>query len=255
MRPSAFIPLLSLLVTGTETGGQGQALQQHAAERTVPPDRAFYFTRAMYTSYGRWGRGSWATDFPKADIQFLYALRRLTGIDAYELENPVALDDPALRRFPFLYAVEVGRMALTEPEVEGLRSYLLAGGFLVVDDFWGTWEWENFESEIRRVLPEFPIVELPPGHPVLNTFYGIDSIVQVPNVRNGIRGGPTWENDGYVPHLRAIFDQAGRLMVLISWNSDLGDAWEWAENPHYPLPFSNYAISLGVNLVLYGMSR
>jgi len=167
----------------------------------------------------------------------------------------VALDDPELRRFPFLYAVEVGRMALTEAEVDGLRGYLLAGGFLVVDDFWGTREWENFESEMRRVLPERAIVELPQDHPLLNTFYGIDSIVQVPNVGNGMRGGPTWERDGYVPHLRAIFDDGGRLMVLISWNSDLGDAWEWAENPHYPLPYSNYAISLGVNLVLYGMSR
>jgi len=146
-------------------------------------------------------------------------------------------------------------MALTEAEAAGLRGYLLAGGFLVVDDFWGTTEWENFETEIRRVLPEFAIVELPADHPVLNTFYGIDSIVQVPNVRQGIEGGRTWERDGYVPHLRGIFDEAGRLMVVISWNSDLGDAWEWAENPHYPLGFSNYAISVGVNLVLYGMSR
>lgn len=256
MRLSVLIPLLSLLVTGSEAKqGRGQALQKQDTAQGPPSGRAFYFTRAMYTSYGRWGRGSWAVDFPKADRQFLYGLRRLTGIDAYELENPVALDDPALRRYPFLYAVEVGRMALTEPEVAGLRGYLLAGGFLVVDDFWGTWEWENFAGEIRRVLPEFPIVELPPDHPLLTTFYGIDSIVQVPNHRNGIRGGPTWENDGFVPHLRAIFDQAGRLMVLISWNSDLGDAWEWAEDPYYPLPFSNYAISLGVNLVLYGMSR
>jgi hypothetical protein len=256
MRLSILAPLLSLLVTGSESGqGQGQVLQEQAPAQVLPPGRAFYFTRAMYTSYGRWGRGSWSVDFPKADRQFLYGLRRLTGIDAYEMENPVALDDPALRRFPFLYAVEVGRMALTEPEVKGLRGYLLAGGFLVVDDFWGTWEWENFEGQIGRVLPEYTIVELPVDHPVLTTFYGIDSIVQVPNVRNGMQGGPTWENDGYVPHLRAIFDNADRLMVLISWNSDLGDAWEWAENPYYPLPFSNYAISLGVNLVLYGMCR
>lgn len=256
MRLSSLVPLFGLLVTGSEAGLSAplQTQEQDGAQ-VVPAGRAFYFTRAMYTGQGRWRRASWAVDFPKADIQFLYALRRLTGIDAYDLENPVALDDPALRRFPFLYAVEVGRMALTEPEVEGLRGYLLAGGFLVVDDFWGTWEWENFEGEMRRVLPEYRIVELPRDHPLLNTFYGIDSIVQVPNVGNGMRGGPTWERDGYEPHLRAIFDGADRLMVLISWNSDLGDAWEWAENPHYPLPFSNYAISLGVNLVLYGMSR
>lgn len=256
MRPSLFVPLLSLLVTGSEGGqGQGRVLQQESAAQVLPPGRAFYFTRAMYTSYGRWGRPSWAVDFPKADLQFLIGLRRLTGIDAYELENPVPLDDPELRRFPFLYAVEVGRMALTESEVAGLRGYLLSGGFLVVDDFWGTWQWANFESEMRRVLPEHRIVELPSDHPLLDTFYRIDEIVQVPNVGQGMRGGPTWEADGYVPHLRAIFDRDERLMVLISWNSDLGDAWEWAENPHYPLPFSNYAFRLGVNLVLYGMSR
>jgi hypothetical protein len=256
MRPTVLVPLLSLLVTGSGSSqGQGQVLQEQEALAVLPQDRAFYFTRAMYTSYGRWGRGSWSVDFPKADRQFLMGLTRLTGIDAYEMENPVPLDDPELRRFPFLYAVEVGRMALTEAEVAGLRSYLLAGGFLVVDDFWGTWQWDNFEGEMRRVLPEFPIVELPSDHPLLDTFYRIDEILQVPNVRQGMSGGPTWEGDGYVPHLRAIFDDAGRLMVLISWNSDLGDAWEWAENPYYPLPFSNYAYRLGVNLVLYGMSR
>lgn len=256
MRPTVLLPLLSLLVTGSGSGqGQGQVLQEQEAPAVLPPGRAFYFTRAMYTSYGRRGWGSWSVDFPKADRQFLMGLTRLTGIDAYEMENPVPLDDPELRRFPFLYAVEVGRMALTDAEVAGLRSYLLAGGFLVVDDFWGTWQWDNFEGEMRRVLPEFPIVELPPDHPLLDTFYRIDEVVQVPNLRQGINGGPTWEGDGYVPHLRAIFDDAGRLMVLISWNSDLGDAWEWAENPYYPLPFSNYAYRLGVNVVLYGMSR
>jgi hypothetical protein len=256
MRRSLFVPLLSLLVTGSERGqAQGPGLREQIASEVLPQGRAFYFTRAMYTSYSRWGRGSWGVDFPKADRQFLIGLTRLTGIDAYELENPVPLDDPALRRFPFLYAVEVGRMALTEAEVAGLRGYLLAGGFLVVDDFWGTRQWDNFESEMRRVLPEYPVVELPSDHPLLDTFYRIDEIVQVPNVRQGIQGGPTWEGDGYVPHLRAIFDDDDRLMVLISWNSDLGDAWEWAENPHYPLPFSNYAYRLGVNMVLYGMSR
>lgn len=221
----------------------------------VPPGHAFYFTRAQYSSY--WGRrrGSWATDYPKADIQFVIGLKRLTNIDAYDLENAVRLDDPSLRRYPFLYAVEVGRMALTEPEVQGLRAYLLAGGFLVVDDFWGTYEWANFEAQVRRVLPEYAIVDLPLDHPLLTTFYRIDSVLQVPNVWNGRTGGPTWERDGYIPVLRGIFDDAGRLMVAISWNSDLGDAWEWAEDPYYPIRFSNFAYQLGVNMVLYGMTR
>lgn len=218
--------------------------------------RAFYFTRAIYSGQRGWrGWGSWSTDYPKADRQFLIGLRHLTNIDAYELEHPVALDDPALRRFPFLYALEVGYMSLTDAEVRGLREYLLAGGFLVIDDFWGTWEWANFEREIRRVLPEFPIVEIPMDHAVLSAFYRIERILQVPNVGAGIDGRPTWQRDGYVPHLRGIFDERGRLMVAINWNTDLGDAWEWAEHPMYPLDRANFAYQLGVNLIVYGMTH
>ncbi len=224
-----------------------------------PLGRTFYFTRAAYTGYGygrrRRGLGSWATDYPKADIQFMIGVTRLTNIDAYAFENAIALDDPELRRYPLLYAVEVGRMALTAPEIEGLRAYLLAGGQLIVDDFWGTREWANFEFNIRRVLPEYSIVEIPMDHPLLRTFYNIDEVVQVPNIYNGRMGGPTWERDGFVPHLRGIFDEENRLLVAINFNSDLGDAWEWAEDPFYPIVYSNYAYQIGVNMILYGMSR
>lgn len=146
-------------------------------------------------------------------------------------------------------------MALTEPEVRGLRDYLLAGGFLVVDDFWGTFEWQNFEMQIRRVLPEYPIVDLGADHPLMSAFYDLSEILQVPNVRLGRSGGRTWERDGYEPALRGIFDEHGRLMVVINWNTDLGDAWEWAEDPWYPIRFSNFAYQLGVNMIMYGMSH
>jgi len=224
--------------------------------------RAFYFTRAIYTSYSRdfgfgrgRGRGSWAIDFPTADRLFMVGVRRLTGIDAYEYENPIRLDDPELRRFPFLYALEVGYMSLTDAEVEGLRNYLLAGGFLVIDDFWGTYEWQNFEAEISRVLPEYAIEDIPLDHDLLSSFYQIDSIIQVPNVGNGRRGGPTWERDGYVPFLKGIFDEHDRLMVVINWNTDLGDAWEWADDPWYPWKYSLFAYQMGVNMIVYGMSH
>ncbi len=160
-----------------------------------------------------------------------------------------------MRRFPFLYALEVGYMGLTPSEVEGLRDYLLSGGFLFVDDFWGTYEWMNFESEIARVLPEYPIEELPLDHPVFSTVYDIDSIVQVPNVGRGRRGGPTWERDGYIPRVRAIFDENDRLMVAIHWNTDLGDAWEWADDPYYPLKYSNYAWQVAINFIVYAMTH
>lgn len=146
-------------------------------------------------------------------------------------------------------------MALTEAEVEGLRRYLQAGGFLVVDDFWGTIEWENFQAQFQRILPGYPIVDMPLTHPIFNCFYDVQEIVQVPNVGQGMQGGPTWESDGYYPEVKGIFDEDGRLMVVINWNTDLGDAWEWAENPYYPLRFSTYAYQMGVNFIIYAMSH
>ena len=218
----------------------------------APPFHDFYFTRAAYTSYG-W-RG-WSVDYPKADRQFLVGLRRLTNLDSYENENGVLLTDPELGKYPFLYTVEVGAMAMTEDEVLALRRYLHQGGFLVVDDFWGTAEWVNFEHEMGRVLPGRPIEDIPLDHPLFRSFYEVDEIVQVPNVGQGIRGGPTWERDGYYPVVRGIFDDERRLMVLVNWNTDLGDAWEWAEHPYYPLHFSNYAYAMGINFIIYAMAH
>ena len=165
------------------------------------------------------------------------------------------LDDPELLRYPFLYAVEVGRMALSDEEVLGLRRYLATGGFLLVDDFWGSREWAVFEEQIRRVLPGRPIVDLPLDHPVFHTVYDIKELLQVPNVGNGMMGGPYSERDGFEPFCRGIFDEQGRLVVMISWNSDLGDAWEWAENPYYPLDRSTFAYQLGINAVVFAMTH
>lgn len=214
----------------------------------------FRFTRAVYSGL-RPRFPSWSVDFPKADRQFLIGLDKLTRIDASADEHPVRLDDPELRRYPILYAVEVGYMALTEDERRGLRDYLLAGGFLIADDFWGSWEWDNFEHEMQAVLPEYRVTDVPADHPVLHVFYDVDEILQVPNVHQGRAGGPTWENDGYEPAFRGILDDDGRLLVAIIWNSDLGDGWEWAEDPFYPLHFSNFAYRMGVNLIVYGMSH
>jgi hypothetical protein len=232
----------------------------HSDGATVKGPHEFFFTRGIYSGGGGdedWG-ARWAVDYPKADLQFLTALRRLSIVDAYERDNALVLDDPELRRFPFLYILEVGSMSLSDAEARGLREYLQAGGFLVVDDFWGSWAWANFESEMKRVLPDRRIVDVPLDHPVFHVFYDIASIIQVPNVYQGIfsvSGGPTHEYDGYVPRVRGIFDDDGRLMVLINWNTDLGDAWEWADDPQYPLKFSTFAYEMGINFVIYAMSH
>ena len=221
--------------------------------------REFYFSRVAYRGFGGYRRGgrSWATDFPKADQIFLSFIDRLLpNLDAYEHEFVVQLPEREIRGYPFLYALEVGRMSLSPPEIEGLRNYLLAGGFLVIDDFWGSQEWQQFEYQIRQVLPEYKIVDLPLDHPIFTTFYEIEEILQVPNVGNGIYGGGrTHERDGFVPMVKGIHDDKGRLMVIINWNTDLGDAWEWADNPRYPLKYSTYAYEMGVNFIVYAMSH
>lgn len=220
----------------------------------------FTFTRAIYSSGSRGGGfrggyGSWATDYPKADLQFAQVMQRLAQhLDIAQRENAIQLDDPQLRRFPWLYAVEVGRMALTDAEVVGLRGYLEAGGFLFVDDFWGERQWAQFEQNIRRVLPNHAIVELPLSHPLFSSYYNITEILQVPNVGNA-RRGETTECYGCDPAVHAIFDDHGRLLVLITYNSDLGDAWEWAEQPFYPVKYSTYAFQLAVNAIVYAMSH
>ena len=226
--------------------------QRRSSERSHNGPREFYFTRGVYSSPWRWN--SWAIDFPKADQQFMAAVNTLIDVDASERENAVRLDDPNLRRFPFLYILEIEGMSLTPPEVEGLRNYLLAGGFLVVDDVWGSYAFANLEQEMRRVLPEHAIVEIPAEHPIFNTVYRIEEIIQVPAIGN-FYGGRTWERDGYEAFAKGIFDDQGRLMVVVNGNTDLGDAWEWFERPEYPLQFSSFAVRMGVNFIVYAMSH
>ena len=228
-------------------------IDQRRALRHKPSGPSeFYFTRGVYSS--PWRRNSWAIDFPKADRQFMAAVNTLVDMSASERENPVRLDDPDLRRFPFLYMLEIEGMSLTPPEVEGLGNYLRAGGFLVVDDFWGAYAFADLEREMRRVLPEHSIVEIPSDHPIFNTVYRIEEIIQVPACCR-FYGGRTWERDGYVAFARGIFDDKGRLMVVINGNTDLGDAWEWFERPEYPLQFSSFAVQMGVNFIVYSMSH
>jgi hypothetical protein len=254
---------LTLVTTAPAPWDDRSTLDGAAPDEATPQaegfPREYYFSRAVYSGYGggfRRGGSRWAMDYPKADQIFLSFIDRLLpNLDAYEREHPIRLDDPELRRFPFLYMLEVGSMALSQPEIEGLRDYLLAGGFLVIDDFWGTRQWANWEYEIRQVLPEYEMVDLTLDHPIYTAFYEIDEILQVPGRRAGRYGGPTYEQDGYFPVVKGIHDDNGRLMVIINGNTDLGDAWEWADDPSYPLKYSTYAYEIGVNFIVYAMSH
>ena len=221
----------------------------------------FNFTRGIYTDEFGIGDelgGSWSIDYPEADKHFSFILSRFTSISSSPDEHAVKLTDPALFDLPFIYALEVGAMQLDETEVESLREYLLSGGFLLIDDFWGSWAWESFVAQMQLVFPDREITDIPASHAIFNLVFDVSEITQVPNYQNGIayqRTGITHEDDGTTPHVRGIFDDAGRLMVVINWNTDLGDAWEWADHPDYPFHFTTYAAKLGVNIVMYAITH
>ncbi|MDI6449913.1 DUF4159 domain-containing protein [Anaerobaca lacustris] len=235
----------------------------------------FTFVRIQYSSgyggggfgpgrgrrgFGR-GGGRWATDYPDSDLNFSYRLQQLTSLEVNPDGLILELTDPELFNYPFIYIVEPGYLVFTEEEVVALRRYLLNGGFLMVDDFWGQEEWYNFYYEIKRVFPDREPVELPLSHPIFRAVFELKEKPQIPSVDAAIRGRPygiTWEReDAREPHYRALYDDKGRMMAIICHNTDLGDGWEeegtdewffreFSEKKAYPM---------GINIVFYAMTR
>ena len=229
------------------------ALTDNSPKHPFSPS-GFTFTRLMYPSLG-WRGASWAVDYPKADKQFIFVLQKYSELYFVHDENvTLRLDDPELFHYPFLYAVEVGYMDLSDEDARRLREYLMRGGFLVVDDFHGTYEWQNFYTQIKKVLPEYEPHDLPLSHPIFHCFYDIQELIQVPGIQY-LRSGRTWEKDGYDARYMGIEDDAGRLMVMINHNVDLGDAWEWAEVEEYPREYARMAFELGSNYIIYAMTH
>lgn len=209
-----------------------------------------------YGGYGyrRGRRGLWSTDYPKADRTFLDALKRLTRVNARSYEQVVNLDNNDVFNYPFLYAVQVQSWTFTPDQAAKLRDYLLKGGFLMVDDFHGTADWDNFMLGMRLVFPHRTVEDLPSGDEIFHVLYNLDDKFQVPGEQY-VNTGRTYEKDGYVPKWRAIRDDQGRIMVAICHNMHLGDAWEWADSPQYPEKFAGMAFRIGVNYVMYAMTH
>ena len=248
----------------------------------VPKDAPeFYFTRLAYSENGWRRRGSmglpqdpyvcpefggstffprqgwgWAIDYPGADCKFMGGVHRLTGVRVHPNPNVITILDPDLDKFPYVYAVEVGGLYLSDVEAVRLREYLLAGGFLHVDDFWGGYEKAIFEEQLRKVFPERRMEPLPLTHEIFHAFYDIDTVMQIPNRSNACSGGRTWERaDDTEPVIYGLADDRGRIMVVATYNSDLGDAWEYMDLPCYPEKFSGQAYRMGINFMVYAMTH
>lgn len=269
--------IIALLAT-TAVVGTVAVAQRYYDRREVPywePDKefsedVFTFARIQYGSrygwggYGRRGRGPrgrWATDYPDSDLNFSYRLHQLTSLEVNPDGVILQLTDPELVNYPFIYIVEPGDMALSEAERQALKSYLLNGGFLMVDDFWGEDEWWNFYYEIKQVFPDREPVELPLSHPIFHAVFDLKEKPQIPSIGHALQGRPygiTWErDDAQQVHYKALYDDKGRMMAIICHNTDLGDGWEReGENEWYFHEFSEKkAYPLGINIVFYAMTH
>jgi len=209
--------------------------------------------RGRFDGDWRLGLSLWTQDFPRADRNLAQAVRRLTRIQARSVEQAVNLEDgDEVFNWPWLYAVQTGEWGLTPDEGKVLREYLLRGGFFMADDFHGTEEWEVFERSMKLVFPDRPIVEIPDSDPIFHTIFDLDDRFQIVGAEHLLEGS---KNGGKVAHWRGIYDDKGRIMVAITFNSDVGDSWEWAGDPRYPQKYSEMGIRLGVNYIVYAMTH
>ena len=274
MPQSRWIPVLGLLLCAAtavfaEREFRVYASLEQQADVALPEGwdkpSGFVVARMMYPGnfggrrfgFGDWRQGgtAWAVDYPRGDRYYAKILRRLTTIDVRAAEQPVNLDDgDDVYDWPFMIVGLPGFWELTDQQVVKLRDYLLRGGFLIADSFFGTNEWEGFTDGMRRVFPDREIIDLPDNHPLLHTVYDLDTHGQVPNW-NSLRFGGGYRNDGAVPHWRAIVDDDGRVMVAIAFNNDLGDSYQWADDPDYPAEGASLGLRMGVNMAVYALSH
>jgi hypothetical protein len=228
----------------------------------------FNFCRAVYTSGRREAGGQgWSTDYPDAELNFSIRLSELTktrvskDTDGTPEHLVVRLTEDALYQCPYLHMEDVGTAAFTEAEVLGLRTYLLKGGFMWVDDYWGTYAWQNWVSQLARVLPpsEYPIEDITFDHPIFKTMFEVKALPQIPSIQFWrTSGGGTSERgaDSATPTIRGVSDRHGNLIVLMTHNTDISDAWEReGEDPRFFYRFSPDGYAVGINVVLYAMTH
>jgi hypothetical protein len=220
--------------------------------------------RLMYPSRGfgggDWRRGyaSWTDDYPRGDRTLVSMIRRFTRTNVRAVEQPVNLEDGNdVDYWPFMVVGLASHWELTDQMAANLRQYLLRGGFLFADSFFGTYNWEGFAHNLRKVFPDRPIIDVGDEHPIFHIVFDLPnmSTVQIPNANSLMRGGPGWMSDGAVPHWRGIQDDDGRLMILIAFNNDVMDGWQWADDVRYPSEEANLSLQIGVNVVVYAMTH
>ena len=262
----ALLVLTASAVAAQSRGGWREGARTPYREGMPDQRHGFTFCRLQYTSVRPEPLGmGWSTDYPGSDNNFTSRLEELTktqvsrwndGEPGYAVVRPT---DQNLFECPFLFASDIGTVGFSEAEATSLRAYLLKGGFLWVDDFWGEEAWDQWEHEIRRVLPNANIVDLTPAHPLFTILYQVLKVPQVPSIQFWRRSGGAISERGAESsevHLRAILDDHDRLMVLMSHNTDIADGWEReGEDRQFFDAFSPAAYAIGINIALWVMSH
>ena len=254
--------MLIVLVAVT-LAAQGQRFRGAPISLDVPPnpryDGRFTFVRLKYETApgGFWYRGlpSWAHGYPQSEWNLMRIMKEITFLDLHREETTVlTLDDPELFKYPIAYFIEAGWWTLTDSEARALRTYLQKGGFVILDDFkvagtfgFGGGGWEHFEENMRRVLPEARFYDMDTSHPIFHTFFEIDSLDGFPQAYNA---GPAIFRGLYEDN-----DPAKRLQMIINYNTDISQFWEWSGRGLRPIDQTNEAYKLGVNYIVYGMTH
>ncbi|MGE0594273.1 MAG: DUF4159 domain-containing protein [Vicinamibacterales bacterium] len=261
----ALVALVALAsAASAQFGGRGFSPARIATDQDY--DGRFHYCRVVYrTSFDGFG-GNWTTDYPRADINLSIRLGELTRTDVSmgggePNHQLVRLSGPELYRCPLVIMSAPGRALLDEGDARALRAYLEKGGLLWTDDFWGEYQWAHWEAQLRKALPagEFPIVDVPLDHPLFRTQFEVSEIPQIPNIGFFTRtGGRTSEMgvESETPRVRGILDASGRLMVVMTHNTDIADSWEReADDPTYFLTFGPKGYAFGINTVLYSLTH
>lgn len=222
----------------------------------------FQYVRLRYQNHPRYAALAaamgnyqwWTTDLPDADPNLMRGMKRLTRINLGDNSKRLSVLDDQLFNYPFAYAVEVGHWYLSDAQAQRLREYLLRGGTLLVDDFHGSIEWGVFMQSMRRVFPDRPVVDIKDSDPIMHVLYDLDERTQIAGL-GPVLQGKTYEFDGYKPHWRGVYDDTGRLMVIINFNMDMGDSWEEADNHAYPEALTALGYRYAVNYFIYAMTH
>jgi hypothetical protein len=188
----------------------------------------------------------WSHDYPIAGRHLMKIMAELSKIDAtLDVDEPIfTFDDPQLFKYPFAYLCEVGFMNLDDKEFAGLREYILRGGFLLIDDFRSPYQFQNLQSQLKRALPEYELKKLDLSHPIFNCFFSIKTLDVSPIY-----------SPSYTPEFWGMEDKDGRLMMIINYNYDVSDFWQFSDNPFRPIEETNDAYKFGVNYIMYALTH